>query len=119
LQPGGPSSLSRFLTFGVGAALILYAFVVLELKGTFRFPKPLVMLGDASYSLYLWHWPLICVAAALGIGHLAIPLIFVTAFASYYLLEAPLLRFRGLRKATPATGAEAAVNEDYFRPTIR
>jgi exopolysaccharide production protein ExoZ len=103
LGPGGPSALSRVATFGIGAAFILYGCVVLERRGVFMVaPKPLVMLGDASYSLYLWHWPLICVAAFFGIGRVAVPLIFVAAFASYYLLEAPLLRvrFRLLRLTT-------------------
>jgi len=52
-----------------------------------------VRLGDASYSLYLWQLPLLVVAKTLGVtAAVAIPLIFVAAFASYYLIEAPLLR---------------------------
>lgn len=58
--------------------------------------KPLVFLGDVSYSWYLWHWPMIVFATILWPG--SQPAILIGAFgslipsiASYYLLEA---RFR-------------------------
>lgn len=56
---------------------------------------PLVTIGDWSYSIYLWHWPLIVFAAALWPGEpaaafVAAGLCFVPAIASYYGIERPL-----------------------------
>lgn len=66
--------------------------------------KPLVSIGDWSYSLYLWHWPLIVVARALWPFSPAAPVIaailsFVPAYASYRWVEGPFRRSRvsGLR----------------------
>ncbi len=59
--------------------------------------RPLVFIGDLSYSWYLWHWPLIVFAALLFPNQ---PLVLVTAAAasflpallSYRLVEQPLRR---------------------------
>lgn len=40
--------------FGFGSAALIVTLVDLEKK--FSVPRPLVAMGDASYSLYLWHW---------------------------------------------------------------
>ncbi len=61
--------------------------------------RPLVVIGDLSYSWYLWHWPLIVFAALLFPQR---PLILVTAAAvsfvpaviSYRFVEQPLRRKR-------------------------
>jgi peptidoglycan/LPS O-acetylase OafA/YrhL len=93
----GLSPVSRLVTFGAGAALCLYALVGWERRGIVSFPSGLVRVGDASYSLYLWHIPLFAVAMALSIRgpkgvEIFIPLILLAAFASYHWIEAPLLR---------------------------
>jgi peptidoglycan/LPS O-acetylase OafA/YrhL len=59
--------------------------------------RPLVAVGDLSYSLYLWHWPLIVFAQALFPASGAAPkvgaaLSFVPAWASYRWLENPVRR---------------------------
>jgi peptidoglycan/LPS O-acetylase OafA/YrhL len=66
-------------TLGVGRALSL---------------RPAVWVGDRSYSLYLWHWPLIVFAGALWPGTrwaapLAAIVSFVPAWASYRYVENP------------------------------
>jgi peptidoglycan/LPS O-acetylase OafA/YrhL len=66
-------------TLGVGRALSL---------------RPVVWVGDRSYSLYLWHWPLIVFAGALWPGHrwaapLAAIVSVVPAWASYRYVENP------------------------------
>ncbi len=63
--------------------------------------RPLVRVGDWSYSVYLWHWPFIVFAVVLwpGTAHvrlLAAGLSFVPALASYAWVERPLRALRGL-----------------------
>jgi peptidoglycan/LPS O-acetylase OafA/YrhL len=71
--------------------------------------RPLAVLGIASYSLYLWHIPVIRLIAgssvpAYGYAGLVIrvvPLACVVALASYAIIESPFLRLR--RRWSPAT----------------
>lgn len=58
----------RTLAFGLPAALIVLGAVRLETEQRVRMPKPLVMLGDASYSLYLSHVFVLSLAGRLGSG---------------------------------------------------
>jgi peptidoglycan/LPS O-acetylase OafA/YrhL len=60
---------------------------------------PLVRVGDWSYSIYLWHWPLIVFARVLWPGHhpavvAAAALSLLPAVASYRWLETPIRRLR-------------------------
>ncbi len=54
----------------VGAALLIAAGVGTSTGGMSALlaSKPFVWLGDRSYSLYLWHWPLIILGNSLGIS---------------------------------------------------
>ena len=57
--------------------------------------RPLVALGDVSYSWYLWHWPLIVFAAVLLPGEPAALVIaalgsLLPAWLSYRFVEQPL-----------------------------
>lgn len=61
--------------------------------------KPLVGIGLISYSLYLWHWPLLSFAHTVTGGTisrysavLTVLLALVLAVASYYLIERPFRR---------------------------
>lgn len=61
--------------------------------------KPLVWVGLVSYSLYLWHWPLITFYKTLEMGPLDVKaqiviggLSFLLATISYYLVEEPTSR---------------------------
>jgi peptidoglycan/LPS O-acetylase OafA/YrhL len=64
--------------------------------------RPLAAIGIASYSLYLWHQPILNAFVGLDIapesfsGLLAVtaPLCLAVAFASYRLVEEPFLRLR-------------------------
>jgi len=49
----------RALIFGVPAALLLYAAIVAESMNKFVCPKLILLVGDASYSIYLVHFELI------------------------------------------------------------
>ncbi len=57
--------------------------------------RPLVMIGDASYSIYLWHWPAVSFAALLGVESswvltAAVLVAMVPAWVSYRFVETPL-----------------------------
>ncbi len=90
----------------IGAALVLAS----ARQGTRTWVERLLgsvgmrWLGDRSYSWYLWHWPVLTVGYALGMGaaaHLSAALVFlslVAASASYRWIELPFWKgqFRGL-----------------------
>jgi exopolysaccharide production protein ExoZ len=104
----------RVSTYGVGAAFLIYAMAIASVRGV-RFPRPLIYLGNASFSIYIWHYGLFAamVQACEWMGILAwwqpqlrpllllmwIAAAFAVGLASYHLLERPLLRLsrKGLR----------------------
>jgi peptidoglycan/LPS O-acetylase OafA/YrhL len=64
--------------------------------------RPATFVGNISYSLYLWHWPVLVLATAV-IGVISLPqrlalilLSFGFAIASFYLIERPTSRFKRL-----------------------
>lgn len=97
--------------YSLDAAVGLAAFLVIgacvlplhqgRLAGALRW-RPLAVLGIASYSLYLWHVPIIHELATVdGIAHqwpgvalVAAPVCVAVALASYWIVEAPFLRLR-------------------------
>jgi len=61
--------------------------------------RPMVAIGDTSYSWYLWHWPVIVFAALMfprnpTIVVVAAVLSLIPALLSYRLLEQPIRRLR-------------------------
>lgn len=51
----GPARDACRIVLALGLALAIHGSVELERTGRFRVPRALAYLGDASYSLYLWH----------------------------------------------------------------
>lgn len=67
--------------------------------------KPLQLIGELSYGWYLWHWPLLCIAALTqpewGVFPRALTAVvaLVFAYASFRLIEEPIRRWgRGKRR---------------------
>ncbi len=98
------------LTAGVGAAAFLYGAILLEYQHRLVLPRWLILLGDASYSIYLVHFMVISVVARLSYAHarqLPIPGVAwmlglvlcgtATGLAAHYVVERPVLRLLGKR----------------------
>ena len=97
----------RLLTRGVPAAL-LFAFILLS-ESKIRWPRAIVVLGDASYSIYLVHIPVLYTVAPRAMGKLsrlgypsvavegaaiaAIGACVVAGLLCHFVLEKPLTRF--------------------------
>ena len=61
---GGPiTGWARVGVFGVGSAFLIYAVVAAESNGRI-FSRIRQYLGDASYSIYIWHVPLLTLLIA-------------------------------------------------------
>ena len=80
-----------------GAALVI-AFGQTGICRTLLSQRPLVSVGKISYSLYLWHWPVIVFAERFGVTNshfhssLLCALMLVLATASYVFIERPTRR---------------------------
>lgn len=53
----------RVIGYGVPAAMILYGAITMERIGAIRVPKFMIASGDASYSVYLWHYTILHIMA--------------------------------------------------------
>ena len=56
--------------------------------------RPLALVGVASYSLYLWHLPIVIAMERHGALLWAVPVSLLVAFVSYRMVEEPFLRLR-------------------------
>ena len=93
----------------IGTAMIIWAGSVESSSVVQRVlsRKPIVRLGDISYSLYLWHWPLIVFAGigwgpGLLVSTAAVALSLLLASLSYRFVETPL-------RSAPTESALSAV----------
>lgn len=113
LDSGTPFPGTAALFPTVGAALILLAGPAAGSGGAVRLlgVRPMQFFGRISYSLYLWHWPLVVVAMQwLGTGHdvplrwglAAVALSVLPAWLSYRYVEQPVRR-RGRGGVVPAS----------------
>ena len=93
------------LPYGLASALMIYGFTGLERKYTLVMPALLILLGDASYVIYLTHQPLLIFAAkataAAGAKSLLSPVVWywvvaaavvILATGVHILVERPILK---------------------------
>lgn len=94
----------RPLYYGVSSALFVYVGVNLDLSGRAKIPEWLRSLGDCSYSIYLWHYPVMGIifltspsfyVGASPLAKALINLVLTLAIApvSYRLIERPSINF--------------------------
>ncbi|MCP2322282.1 peptidoglycan/LPS O-acetylase OafA/YrhL [Hamadaea flava] len=105
------------LTLGaIGVAAVLWHVSVVPAGTLSRVLSvaPLVMIGQISYGLYLWHWPLFQLLDADRTGltgtrliMLRLAVVLVVATASYWLIERPVRR--GVRRPAWFVGRRAAM----------
>jgi peptidoglycan/LPS O-acetylase OafA/YrhL len=105
LHPSWRLFLLRSILYGVGAACVIIGLSTLELQKRLRVPQPLVLLGGASYFLYLVHVPALLILGSserhLHLLHFAPSWLLATVFIVitiagavliHLLIEKPLLR---------------------------
>jgi exopolysaccharide production protein ExoZ len=112
-------ALWRSIALGIPAALLVIGVLSLERQGEVEREPISAFLGDASYSIYLWHGLAISVTAMIG-RMLGMPLALTFAIAivagivggvsSYLIVERPLMRLfkRWPTMATPPENDAAA-----------
>lgn len=98
----------------VGATLLIAAGTMARRNGVSAVleRRPLVWIGDRSYSIYLWHWPVLVLGNALGVTRsaagvvAAVALSVVLAALSYSFIEYPF--WKGRYRTARATRVIAA-----------
>jgi exopolysaccharide production protein ExoZ len=118
---------------GIPAVLIFAGVVGLETRYGIVVPGWVQVIGNASYSLYLWHIPLTVLVGRLSgarallhhpLVHVAW-LIIVTAFVVlssigvYYAIELPMLRYFSKLFHRPVAPLPKSVAASPFRPSRR
>jgi peptidoglycan/LPS O-acetylase OafA/YrhL len=110
----------------LGAVLVLWQGQHGRLARRLLSVPPMVFIGKISYSLYLWHWPLLVFwrhytngaaltqSAAVGIAVCSL----LAAWLSFVFIEQPFRRPRFARRAVFATAAAAAMTLALAATTI-
>ena len=82
----------------LGAALVIWAGDRSHLASRLLTVRPMVFVGLISYSLYLWHWPMICLLGYFGLKIGALEVCAVTvasvvlSWVSWKFVETPMRR---------------------------
>lgn len=103
----------RCLGYGVAGVLMIMGITALELRGRIHVPRPLILLGGASYLLYLTHVPALLLLGVVErhahllrfvppwlLAFVFVALIVVGAVAGHLAVEKPLLNAIRPRKSS-------------------
>ncbi|MCK1397443.1 acyltransferase [Bradyrhizobium sp. 4] len=109
-------------TYGAGAALIIGAAATIERQRELRAPSIALILGDASYSIYLVHYPIVVLTSKVicrmhpnstfedAAAFVAVAILATAAGLVFHLgIEKPLLKFLPQRVRSPVQPASAGV----------
>jgi len=95
----GEKGVSPFLIIPVFGATLTIAFAKDNLVNSCLSFPPVVYIGKISYSLYLWHWPVLVISKQLSLKHnvsfnsaLILSVIFLISILSYHFIEVPTRR---------------------------
>lgn len=118
-----PGGTSMYPGIPLAASVISVGAIALAVRPQSRFGRaldipPLRWIGERSYGIYLWHWPVVVLigtasgsfvddAIPVGAGVAALLVTLVASAVSYRLIEQPVRR-RGFRGALRALGARLA-----------
>ena len=108
------------MVFALGLALLIAGFAIREQSAALRWPSLLLMMGNASYSIYLVHNPLLSVTQRLAVRVgmnwgwglvFGIACSIVAGYVYYLAVERPALRFfQNYSKAKPSVESLSASN---------
>jgi exopolysaccharide production protein ExoZ len=119
------------LGLGIPAAIVIYGIVVLEIRQRWIMPRVLQYLGNASFSIYLWHvvvfyavaevftrlgW--VGVVSSTGLTALMVAIGLAFGLLSYHFLEQPLLRLLGQRFLGRSVSSHSLEADGYARPHV-
>jgi len=102
--------LAQALSCAVAASAVVAGVVAFDVRRRTPSAPPLALLGDASYSIYLWHGLAVSVAAALGAKLGLTPVLtiglglaggVVAGLLSYRIVEKPIEAFLAKNRRTP------------------
>ena len=108
----------RALSYGVPALALLTGVLDIEQRGELPAWRPLKLVGDASYSIYLWHTMILSVFLKVANRtHLPAPAAIMLGLAAgivggivaYHLIERPLLTYFKRRKSRQRAAVEGSV----------
>jgi len=125
-RAGGVAPLPEFLVFGGSAGLIIVSLAMLDLGGRITVPRPLVLAGNASYSIYLVHFSTITLIAAVLAKYTSLPrgdAIFLgiaccglgVGLAFHLLVDQPIHRYLRRRERRPGPARAEPASQQRSR----
>jgi exopolysaccharide production protein ExoZ len=117
----------RHLLFGIPSAMALYSIVTLESNGGSVSPVFLCKIGDSSYSIYLWHYPILVYMTArwtVGSHSFSDGLMFaitaaaitsIVSIVSFFAIEKPSIKLGRLltRSRLPVSGEKREMLQQF------
>jgi len=113
---------------GIPAAIFIYGMVVLEIRRQWIMPRVLQYMGNASFSIYLWHVIVFNAVAGIfirfgwvdivswtGLNALMVAIGLGIGLLSYPFLEEPLLRHLGQRLLGRSVSSHSLEPDGYAR----
>lgn len=99
----------------LGAALIIWPKTTPPFTEWLLRQRPVTFIGLISFSLYLWHWPVLVLYRQMGVGEmppyidrvLLVCLAVALSVASYWFVEQPMRKWRPQYKRSVAAGLAA------------